>query len=267
MKIFALIEDTCGNPECSYEHGLSIYVETEKHKLLVDTGATSAFLENAKKLGIDLGKVDTVILSHGHYDHSGGILGFSEINHKAQIYMQQKAGEDYYHDERYIGIDKKILELPQVHLLNGDFIIDEELFLFANITGRKYYPNSNLVLSKKINGKLEQDIFDHEQCLVIRQSSQTTLISGCAHNGILNILDRYQELFGDVPDKVISGFHMMKKTDYTEKEIENICNTAKELKKFKTQFYTGHCTGEAAIKLMKPIMGEQLAKIHSGCQI
>lgn len=267
MKIFTLIEDTCGNPECSYEHGLSIYVETKKHKLLVDTGATSAFIENAEKLGVDLGKVDTVILSHGHYDHSGGILGFCEVNHEAQIYMQQKAVEDYYHDERYIGIDKKILDLSQVHLLNGDFKIDEELFLFTNITGRRYYPKSNLVLSKKTDGKLVQDVFDHEQCLVIRQSSQTTLISGCAHNGILNILDQYQELFGDVPDRVISGFHLMQKTDYTEDEIENICNTAKELKKIKTQFYTGHCTGDAAMKLMKPILGEQLIQIHSGCQI
>ena len=61
MKIVILMEDTCGDPSCSYEHGLSVYVETKKHKLLIDTGATDAFMHNAAKLGIDLTKVDTVI--------------------------------------------------------------------------------------------------------------------------------------------------------------------------------------------------------------
>ena len=78
MKIIAVMEDTCGNGFCAFEHGLSVYVETKKHKILLDTGATGAFAENAKKLGIDLKAIDTVVLSHGHYDHSGGILTFAE---------------------------------------------------------------------------------------------------------------------------------------------------------------------------------------------
>ena len=79
------MEDTCGNDTCEFEHGLSIYVETRTHRLLVDTGASNKILTNAEKLGIDLSKVDTVILSHGHYDHSGGILPFYKINPKAKI--------------------------------------------------------------------------------------------------------------------------------------------------------------------------------------
>ena len=90
MKIINLMEDTKGIEGCKFEHGLSFYIETKQHKLLLDTGATDAFLENAKYMGIDLTQVDTVILSHGHYDHSGGILPFSQINAKADIYMQKK---------------------------------------------------------------------------------------------------------------------------------------------------------------------------------
>ena len=85
MKIITVIEDTCGNPGCVCEHGLSIYVETDRHRLLVDTGATGAILDNARVLGIDLTRVDTVILSHGHYDHAGGILSFAGVNSHAQI--------------------------------------------------------------------------------------------------------------------------------------------------------------------------------------
>ena len=80
MKIITLVENTSENETCIAEHGLSIYIETEKHKLLLDTGQTDAVVRNAEALGIDLSDVDTVILSHGHYDHSGGILPLSKLN-------------------------------------------------------------------------------------------------------------------------------------------------------------------------------------------
>ena len=96
MRIITLVENTCGNPDCIAEHGLSLYIETEKHKLLLDTGQTDAVVKNAAVLGIDLSEVDTVILSHGHYDHSGGIIPFSKINSHAKIYMQRKASGDYF---------------------------------------------------------------------------------------------------------------------------------------------------------------------------
>ena len=76
MKIVNLIENTEGCSGCASEHGLSFYIETEKHKLLVDTGATDAFIQNAEILGVNLASVDTVILSHGHYDHGGGLPAF-----------------------------------------------------------------------------------------------------------------------------------------------------------------------------------------------
>ncbi len=267
IRILTLIENTSGNPQYVCEHGLSVYIETGKHRILADTGASPGFLENACSLGVDLEKIDTVVLSHGHYDHSGGILAFSEINAHARIYMQQTAGGDYYHGDKYIGVDKKILELPQAVFLNGDTEIDEELFLFSNVTGRRCYPQSNLALSKIENGKQVQEDFAHEQYLVIREDEKHILISGCAHNGILNILDRYQELFQTVPDVVISGFHLMKRTEYTLQEKQVILDTAKELNQMKTIFYTGHCTGGPAMELMESVMGDRLGRLYSGCEI
>lgn len=268
MRIVNLIEDTKGAEGLCYEHGLSFYIETNKHKLLLDTGCTDAFIKNADKLGIDLKKVDTVVLSHGHYDHAGGILFFAEINPNAKIYMQETAGKDYYNlrdnQEKYIGIDKSILKLPQVVLLNGDCRIDEELYVFTDISGRKYWPESNLLLKEKREDQFVQDIFRHEQCLVVSEKQERVLLSGCAHNGVLNILEAYKERFDEMPDKVISGFHMMKKSEYTLKEIETIEDTARELKKLSTRFYTGHCTGEPAFELMKKIMKDQLVFVHSG---
>lgn len=271
MRIVNLIENTEGKSGCLYEHGLSFYVETLNHKLLIDAGAGSAFLSNAQKLGIDLTQVDMVILSHGHYDHSGGILAFTEINPNAKIIMQKTAGGAYYHKngllERYIGIDPKILSLPQVEWLKGEKQIDDELFIFAGVPGRKLWPAGNAELKVKKGDCFFQDAFEHEQYLVVKDNNRSVLISGCAHNGILNILDKYREIYGTNPDVVISGFHMRKKSGYTEKELDVVRKTAIALKKTDTKFYTGHCTGEVPYQLMKECMGEQLEYVHSGDEI
>ena len=268
MKIVTLVENSCGAHNCIAEHGLCIYIETEKHKLLLDTGQTDAVVRNAETLGIDLTAVDTVILSHGHYDHSGGIMPFSKLNRSAQIVMQRTAAEPHYNGERYIGIDTDILGLPNVRLIDGDKQLDDELFLFSGITGRRCYPQGNRKLSCIKDGVKTEDDFVHEQCLVITHNGKRWLLSGCAHNGILNILDRYKELFGSEPDYVVSGFHMMKREgEHTEEEKSVIIQTARELAKMKTIFYSGHCTGIPAFDLMKEIMGEKLIALHSGEQI
>lgn len=268
MKIITLVENTCGAENCIAEHGLSIYIETEKHKLLLDTGQTDAIVKNAEVLSIDLSAVDTVILSHGHYDHSGGILPFSQINHTAQIIMQKSAAEPHYNGKRYIGIDTDILNMPNVQLIDGDMQLDDELFLFSGVTGRRCYPQGNKKLSRMENGVQVPDDFLHEQCLVIKQNGKSWLLSGCSHNGILNIIDRYREIFGNAPDYVITGFHMMKKDgEHTEAEKTVIIQTAQELSQLDTVFYSGHCTGIPAFEMMKNIMGDKLIALHSGEEI
>lgn len=271
MRIVNLIENTPGMKGCAYEHGLSFYVETKKHKLLVDTGASDKFLKNAQILGIDLHKIDTVILSHGHYDHAGGLLAFAKINSHANIYMQKTAVGAYYHQydtgDKYIGIDGHIAQLPQVIFVEENLFIDEELELFSNVTGRTMWPKGNQELVEKRPKGNVQDTFRHEQYLVLSQEDKKYVLSGCAHNGVINILDKYRELYHDEPDVMISGFHMMKKSGYTIEDERAIKETAKKLLHTKTKFYTGHCTGEYPYGIMKEILGEQLQYCRSGQEI
>lgn len=274
MKIINLIENTKGNEECVYEHGLSFYIETQGHKIISDMGATDKFIYNAEKLGVDLKNVDLCVLSHGHYDHSGGILDFYEVNNRARILINNLAGKDYCHvyydengdylSERYIGIDKKILDLPNIELIDSDLKLDDEISVFSGVKGRKLWPKGNLSLKVKKDNKFYQDEFEHEQYLVIREGNIKVLVSGCAHNGILNILDRYKEIYNEYPNYVISGFHMMNKEGYSKEDIENIKETALELKKLDVKFFTGHCTGELPYEIMRDIMGEQICYVHSG---
>ncbi|MBQ0001233.1 MAG: MBL fold metallo-hydrolase [Clostridiales bacterium] len=271
MKIVILMEDSEVQSGLFYEHGFSVYVETESTKILVDAGASDKTWENAKKLGIDIESVDHLFLSHGHYDHSGGIMGFAGINPAAPIYMHPKAVLDYYNlrdgNEKYIGIDKAICKLARVQYLSENRKIDEQISVFCDATGRRKWPGSNLILKKKENGIFVQDSFDHEQYVVVSESGKTVLISGCAHNGILNILDRFREVYGCDPDVVISGFHMMKRGDYEEDEKTLIADIAEELVQTDIQFYTGHCTSRAAYEIMKPVMGDQIVYVHAGQQI
>ena len=91
MRIVNLIENTPGAEGCVPAHGLAFYVETDGHRILVDAGPSDEMLHNAERLGVDLRTVDVAILSHGHYDHSGGLLAFAELNPTAAIYMQRSA--------------------------------------------------------------------------------------------------------------------------------------------------------------------------------
>ncbi|MBQ3513793.1 MAG: MBL fold metallo-hydrolase [Lachnospiraceae bacterium] len=271
MRIVNLIENVKGNPECDFEHGLSLYVETKKHKLLVDTGCTDKFLENAKKLSVQIGNVDSVILSHGHYDHGGGILDFAKVNSKAKIYVRDNVFSNFYHgwdeNKRYIGLDKRIADLSQLYYVSENMKMDEELFLFTNVSSKILWPKGNLELTVEKDGSLVQDDFSHEQYLVISQGEKSILISGCAHNGILNILEEYRHIFSKEPDVVISGLHMMKKSGYQPEDIELIEQTAWKLKEYKTKFYTCHCTGEEPYERMKRILKDQIEYVKSGEEI
>lgn len=269
MRVTCLIENESVREDCRAEHGLSLYIETAGRRILMDAGQSDLFLQNAAVLGIDLSRTDTAVLSHGHYDHGGGLKAFCSVSRHAKIYARREVFGAYYsirsHQEKYIGLPEDLKTDPDRFILcSGNMRIDDSLFLFSDIGAERGVPSANLRLMKKENGILERDDFRHEQCLVISENGKKYLFSGCAHHGILNILDRYRELFQEEPDAVFSGFHMVKKDGYSEEDIKTIIDTAKELTGLKTEFYTGHCTGEEPFRIMKEIMKEQLHELHCG---
>ena len=275
MRIINLVENEPGSSGCEAAHGLSFYVETENHKLLFDTSPSDLVLLNARKLGVDLTAVDTVILSHGHYDHSGGILAFAELNPNAVIYMQHNAGGEYYAFDgeeagfRYIGIDKKILSLPQVQFLHGDTKIDDELQVFTVDERAFPLPSTNKRLRELCGGEYVQDDFKHEQNLLLTCDGKKILFCGCAHNGILNVMETLERKFGSemIPDLVIGGFHLMKRAEFSQADSAEVTEIANRLKRYKSHFATCHCTGLTVYNQMKEIMGDQLSYVRSGDEV
>ena len=85
MKWTVLSDNRTKDPSLKTEHGLSILLETERYRILLDTGASDVFIRNAEQMGIDLGTVDYVFVSHGHSDHAGGLSHFMEVNKRAKV--------------------------------------------------------------------------------------------------------------------------------------------------------------------------------------
>lgn len=245
MKIVSLVENTT-NQNMKAVHGLSVYIELKDHKILFDLGPDNSVFSNAEKKGIDIKEIDTVIISHGHYDHGGALKAFLEKNKKAQVYIQESAFDDYYSKilfaKKYIGLDKKLKSNSRIRLLKGDYEIEEGLKLFTVKTEDKNPSEANAALLDK-NGP---DKFYHEQNLLIESDNKTVLITGCSHNGIVNILNNAA---GIKPDVCIGGFHVynpVSRKTVSQKQLDGILEGLSDYSD--TAFYTCHCTGKKAFE-------------------
>lgn len=254
------------------EHGLSFYIEAGGHTILLDTGASSSFMENASRLGLDLSKVETVILSHGHYDHGGGLPAFLERYPQAELCLREEAFGQYYafENDRYhrIGISPSLRDYPRLlAVTETSLVLHDTFFLYSGISGHRFLSDAcSSLLIRKESG-YERDAFLHEQNLVVTEGTRHVLFSSCSHCGIINILDEYDKYFDQDPDYVIGGFHLM--DPGSDKCIDHsvLKGIAQELSRRNTIYYTGHCTGTEAYGVLHELMGDQMRYCHTGERI
>lgn len=257
MKIAVLAENTAVSGDIEAEHGLSLYIETEGKKILFDMGQTEVFARNAEIMGIDLAEVDTAVLSHGHYDHGGGMAKFIEINNKADIYVSRYAFDECYSGaEKFIGINKDLEQNPRLKLVDDYQSLSDNAKLFSCNDRKLENPIDSAGLSVLTDGVRCADTFRHEQYLLINEKCRKLLISGCSHKGILNICEWF------APDVLVGGFHFMKQDVSTKNDVLDI--SAKRLLEYNTEYYTCHCTGKEQYNYLKNIMKDRLNYLSGG---
>lgn len=273
-----LMENT-GLEGLACEHGLSFHIRYGDTAILLDGGASGAFAENAKRLGLDLGLVDWAALSHGHYDHADGLRAFLACNPTAPIYMRETApsgqfanrGEGYY----FVGINRDLWREmePRTQLLSGGFQPMEGVWILPEtVHGGAFASQEKNLYHKDGEDDFSHDDFSHEQSLVFETEDGLVLFNSCSHGGIVNIVQGVlDQLPGKTVTTVVGGFHM-----YSPGIAGSDLNCAPE---YVTQVagalmdmgvkkvYTGHCTGNSALALLRQAMGDGVHHLTGGLVI
>jgi len=223
VTLITVYDNYQSNPALQTGHGFGCLIKTNNKTLLFDTGADSeTLLSNMEKLNIDMSKIDSVILSHEHYDHIGGMNGFLEKNNKVKVYVPKSFPQSFKEEVKTTGAN--VVEVSEAtKICDGIYS----------------------------TGELETNIGIKEQSLIIATEKGLVIITGCSHPGIVNIVEKAKELTEESIYLVLGGFHLSGASD---SELRGIINDFRELEVEKVT--PCHCSGERCRELFEEKYGD-----------
>lgn len=265
MKITALIENS-GSEGLTPEWGLSLMIEYRGGRYLLDAGASERCIENAGKLGVRLEDVDAAVLSHAHFDHSGGLEAFCRVNDHAPIYLRAAAGENCYSRHglirAYIGLQKGMLGRLEKRLVRveGDYTLAPGVTLVPHKQPDMAARGRRARMYLREGRAFRPDDFAHEQSMVFELSSGLVIFNSCSHGGVDAILDEVRRTFPGAPVRaMVGGFHLVRTPPRAVRALADRLDAmgAPEL-------YTGHCTGERAAKILESRLPGRVHRMRTG---
>jgi 7,8-dihydropterin-6-yl-methyl-4-(beta-D-ribofuranosyl)aminobenzene 5'-phosphate synthase len=220
MRITTLSENTAGMGNYLAEWGLSILVETDNDKILLDTGASISAVHNAESLGIDLSKINKIVLSHGHYDHTGGMREMlRSIKNEVEIIAHPDIWQAKYHrrkndPERFIGIPFREEELvssgARFRFSKQPVKISADIWTTGEIPMVTEYETIDTGLFVKENSDFQPDPVMDDLALIVKTEKGLVIVLGCAHRGMINTIYHAQEITGiNEVQAVIGGSHLI----------------------------------------------------------
>jgi len=238
----------------SGEHGFSAFIETGNGNYLFDTGSGHSIVPNSLTLNKDLKSIKKIFLSHGHYDHTGGLpevlkfKGKVDVHAHPHVFLDRIAvlKENRKETKRFVGIPYKkgyLESLGANFVFNTDFVkIEKGFFLTGEVPRKTSFEKPDSRLFCEIDGKTTHDIFLDDQSLIIDTEKGLILILGCAHSGMINIIHHVVNKMGKGKfHAILGGTHL----DFlTPEQLEE---SIKSLKKMKVEkIGVSHCTGMRA---------------------
>jgi 7,8-dihydropterin-6-yl-methyl-4-(beta-D-ribofuranosyl)aminobenzene 5'-phosphate synthase len=260
QQITVLVENTAGGSGLLAEHGLSFLIELGSRKLLFDTGQGRVLKNNARQLGVALESIDSIVLSHGHWDHTGGLSVVLDSADNPKVYAHPEAFAPKYACDlngsvRSNGISdlnaEKVRSKASMIWIEAPTEIGEGLWLTGPVPRTNDYEDAGGPFFKD-KQCLEPDVFPDDQAAFLETKSGIVVILGCTHAGVINTLHFIQTLTRNSPIyAVIGGMHLVQASS------ERMEKTIKELKRLNIgQIMPCHCTGfEAAARLWNEFPG------------
>lgn len=252
VKITTLIENSPGEHHAlKTEHGISFFIEKDGHKILFDTGQTGIFIENAEQLRADLTALEYVILSHGHYDHSGGLRPLTQLTTDFKLVLGQGFFDEKYgyknnsyeylgnnFDETFLqnlGIAYQFVDQPLTELIPGVFVVTR--------FPRKHQDEIiNPRFKVMRNGSLQADPFTDEVLVAVDTAKGLVVLLGCSHPGMKNMLDAAAELIQRPIYAILGGTHLV------ESDAASLGKSLAYLSHDSLKVIgVSHCTGQVAM--------------------
>jgi len=272
-RIVVLVENTAGGQGLLAEHGLSFWIELGSRRTLFDTGQSDIPMKNAQVLGIDLSRTDAIVLSHGHYDHVGGLRRILEIAPLTQVYLHPQALTVKFAcrdgQSQQIGMEPDMAEILKQRIAdglgaytNGPVEILPGVWATGPIPRRSTLEDVGGPFFLDWEGTRPDRLLD-DQALVLATGKGLVVVLGCAHAGVVNTLDYLAELFpGQAIHMVLGGMHLIRASQ------QRITQTIEAFRRHGVQrIGPAHCTGRDAVTRLWHELPENCFTCSTGTQI
>jgi 7,8-dihydropterin-6-yl-methyl-4-(beta-D-ribofuranosyl)aminobenzene 5'-phosphate synthase len=266
VRLTVLVENTSRRPDTFAEHGFAAYLETDRGVVLFDTGATGeALTANARALSADLGRVTAIVLSHGHYDHTGGLASALARAPEARVYFHWGATAKRW--ARRFGFRKSIgmpsqsrlaLDAARREPVAGPILLPEGVLLSGPIPGPPAAAQAGFLVAS--DAGRQSDDFADETFLLARAPSGWVLLTGCCHRGLANTLAYGRVLADGEPiHAAVGGLHLKR---LSRRDLDAAVEAIR--KADLREVFAGHCTGEEAIAYLSAHSAARVERLHVG---
>jgi 7,8-dihydropterin-6-yl-methyl-4-(beta-D-ribofuranosyl)aminobenzene 5'-phosphate synthase len=262
IRITVLADNTATRPDVLSEHGLSLWIEYGSKCILWDTGQGGVLLANAKTLGVDLASADTIAVSHGHYDHTGGLPTAMAAAHNADVYIHPVAITPRYSRKksvRPVGMPPaavQSLHTGPVQWIESWTPICRGVFVTGPIPRQNILEDTGGAFFLDSDCRI-QDTLPDDQALVLESAKGIIVILGCAHSGTVNTLDHIRRKTGhrDIY-AIVGGMHLGNASQ------QRLSYTAKALRQYNVQILIPlHCTGTNAMQYLQNTLSEKIVQL------
>ncbi len=267
MKLTTLVEDESLNNNLRSIHGVSFFIESDDgFKVLFDTGQKDIFLQNAKKLSINPLEANLCMISHNHYDHSGGLSYLLKQGFSNPVYLHENFFVDRYSIKNgqivpSVGITSNEIEgFKNIKFIKNNLTkVHNNIYILSNVNFTNDFEKINPNFVVKKDDSVIQDTFKDEISMIIESEKGLIVISGCSHRGIINILTEVKKHFNKNIYAFVGGTHLIGADKIRlEKTVGN-------LKYFNLSVLGAcHCTGETGMSILSQNFEKSFIRVKTG---